>query len=290
MNIEPILSERNAHPRDKYVKFHENGHKYEITCDPDSKYTSVTTWNHSHFPKFDADLVIRNMMRGKNWKAGHKYWGMTVEEIKESWNKNKDSVASAGTNMHAKIECFMNCKDLKDISYNHCNLLENLEKKEEEKEAEKEEEKEEITLEWKYFLQFIEDHKHMKPYRTEWMIFHEDVKLAGSIDMVYENEDGTLEIYDWKRSKDITKINTWNKFATNKIVNNMPDSNFWHYALQLNTYRKILEDKYEKKVVKLCLVRLHPDNEEQTYEILNVPLLDKEMELLFEEKRHSKTT
>jgi hypothetical protein len=47
---------------------------------------------------------------------------------------------------------------------------------------------------------------------------------------------------------------------------------------------------WEKKGVKLCLVRLHPDNEEQTYEILNVPLLDKEMELLFEEKRHSKTT
>lgn len=276
MNIEPVLSERNAHPRDKFVKFHENGHKYEITCDPDSKYTSVTTWNHSHFPKFDADSVIKNMMRGKNWKPGHKYWGMTVEEIKESWNKNKDSVASAGTNMHAKIECFMNCLDLKDFDYNHGDLLLRELKEHECPQAE----------EWNYFLKFVEDHKHMKPYRTEWMIFHEDVKLAGSIDMVYENEDGTLEIYDWKRSKDITKINTWNKFATNKIINNLPDSNFWHYALQLNTYRKILEDKYGKKVVKLCLVRLHPDNEDETYELLDVPLLDKEMDLLFQQKRN----
>jgi ATP-dependent exoDNAse (exonuclease V) beta subunit len=279
MQIEPILSERNSHPRDKFVKFHENGHKYEITCDPDSKYTSVTTWNHSHFPKFDADLVIKNMMRGKNWKPGHKYWGMTVEEIKESWNKNKDSVASAGTNMHAKIECFMNCLELKEVEYNHDDLF----KKHTSVMGSGEEN---TPDEWNYFLKFIEDHKKMKPYRTEWMIFHEDVKLAGSIDMVYENEDGTLEIYDWKRSKDITKINTWNKFATNKIINNLPDSNFWHYALQLNTYRKILEDKYGKKVVKLCLVRLHPDNEDDTYELLNVPLLDKEMELLFEEKRN----
>lgn len=281
MNIEPVLSERNAHPRDKFVKFHENGHKYEITCDPDSKYTSVTTWNHSHFPKFDADSVIKNMMRGKNWKPGHKYWGMTVEEIKESWNKNKDSVASAGTNMHAKIECFMNCLDLKDVNYNHGDLLIN-----ERSSPEDTESSEEKSPEWDYFLKFVEDHKHMKPYRTEWMIFHEDVKLAGSIDMVYENEDGTLEIYDWKRSKDITKINTWNKFATNKIINNLPDSNFWHYALQLNTYRKILEDKYGKKVVKLCLVRLHPDNEDETYELLDVPLLDKEMDLLFQQKRN----
>ena len=286
MNIEPILSERNAHPRDKFVKFHENGHKYEITCDPDSKYTSVTTWNHSHFPKFDADLVIKNMMRGKNWKPGHKYWGMTVEEIKESWNKNKDSVASAGTNMHAKIECFMNCLDLKEVEYNHGDLLRELSFPEPHAITEDDGVCGTQSPEWKYFLKFVEEHKQMKPYRTEWMIFHEDVKLAGSIDMVYENEDGTLEIYDWKRSKDITKINTWNKFATNKIINNLPDSNFWHYALQLNTYRKILEDKYGKKVVKLCLVRLHPDNEDETYELLNVPLLDKEMELLFEEKRN----
>lgn len=312
MHIEPVLSERNAHPRDKFIKFYENGHKYEITCDLDSKYTSVTTWNHSHFPKFDADLVIKNMMRGKNWKPGHKYWGMTVEEIKESWNKNKDSVASAGTNMHAKIECFMNCLELKEVEYNHEDLLlrelcpptpqtsgemesepehGNTESGEMERQSGTElpgsgVRGAELPDEWNYFLKFVEDHKKMKPYRTEWMIFHEDVKLAGSIDMVYENEDGALEIYDWKRSKDITKINTWNKFATNKIINNLPDSNFWHYALQLNTYRKILQDKYGKKVVKLCLVRLHPDNEDETYELLNVPLLDKEMELLFEEKRN----
>jgi hypothetical protein len=25
--------------------------------------------------------------------------------------------------------------------------------------------------------------------------------LAGSIDMVYKNEDGTFSIYDWKRTK-----------------------------------------------------------------------------------------
>jgi len=282
MNVDPVLSERNVHPRDEFIKFYEDGHKYEITCDPNEKYTSVTTWNHSHFPKFDPDSVIKNMMNSKNWKPGHKYWGMTVEEIKESWNKNKDNVAMAGTDMHAKIECFMNCKELKDKKYSHHDLFENYKKQLEDDEKE-------MTLEWKYFLQFIQDHKDMKPYRTEWMIFHEDVKLAGSIDMVYENDDGTLEIYDWKRSKDITKINTWNKYASNKIINNMPDSNFWHYALQLNTYRKILEEKYEKKVVKLCLVRLHPDNEDESYELLNVPLLDKQMNELFEERKQNLT-
>jgi hypothetical protein len=52
----------------------------------------------------------------------------------------------------------------------------------------------------------------------------------------------------------------------------------------LNTYKSILERKYDKKVTNLCLVRLHPDNEEKTYELLDVPILTKEMKELFEER------
>ena len=138
--------------------------------------------------------------------------------------------------------------------------------------------------EWLYFLEFVKDHPTLKPYRTEWMIFDEDLKLAGSIDMVYENPDGTLSIYDWKRSKEISKINSWNKTALNPIISHLPDTNFWHYALQLNTYKAILERKYGKTVSNLCLVRLHPDNTEETYELLEVPILTKEMDELFEQR------
>ena len=145
-------------------------------------------------------------------------------------------------------------------------------------------EKSDEQPEWNYFVQFVKDHPELKPYRTEWMIFDEDLKLAGSIDMVYENLDGTLSIYDWKRSKDISKVNTWNKFACNPLICHMPDSNFWHYALQLNTYKAILERKYDKIVTKLCLVRLHPDNKDQTYELIDVPILTKEISELFEER------
>jgi ATP-dependent exoDNAse (exonuclease V) beta subunit len=109
------------------------------------------------------------------------------------------------------------------------------------------------------------------------------VKLAGSIDMVYENPDGTLSIYDWKRAKEITKDNNWNKYALNPLISKMPDTNFWHYSLQLNTYKHILETKYGKTVTNLCLVRIHPDHPQQTYELLPVPLLAKEMEDLFAE-------
>ena len=140
-----------------------------------------------------------------------------------------------------------------------------------------------LPLEWQYFIQFVKDTPHLKPYRTEWLIFHDDLKLAGSIDMVYENPDKTLSIYDWKRSKEITRINQFNKFATNKTICHMPDSNFWHYALQLNTYKTILEQKYGKTVNDLVLVRLHPDIEEKTYELIPLPNLKREIEELFQE-------
>ena len=57
-----VLALSNPHERDKHIRFTEEGHKYTILTDPDNKYTSVTTWNHSHFPHFDADSIIKSMM------------------------------------------------------------------------------------------------------------------------------------------------------------------------------------------------------------------------------------
>jgi len=280
--LNEVLSARNSHPRDNNIKFFEDGHKYCIAFEPDVKYTSVTTWNHHHFEQFDADNVIQNMMKGKNWKEGHKYWGLTPEQIKSQWNNNKDSVAGAGTDLHYEIECFHNDKRFQ-FEYTNNELVQIYL-------SERKKHLEESSLEWKYFINFMKDHTYLKPYRTEWTIYHEDAKIAGSIDMVYENPDGTLSIYDWKRSKNITRINTFNKFALTPLICHLPDSNFWHYALQLNTYKYILESKYDKKIKDLYLVRLHPDAEEKNYELIKLPDLSTEINELFEEeiKEHLK--
>lgn len=269
------LSLINPHPRDKNINFYDEGHKYTIITDPDSKYTSVTTWVHEHFPKFNSDLIIKNMMKGKSWKEGHKYWGMTPQEIKTQWNTNKDNVANAGTDLHYDIECFMNDKRLQ-FRYTHKELYEIYNSNT------SEEKKKEKPTEWQYFINFIKDTPKLKPYRTEWTIYDEDLKLAGSIDMVYENDDGTLSIYDWKRCKEITRVNNFNKFALKECINYMPDSNFWHYCIQLNTYKVILERKYNKTVKELYLVRLHPDAEESDYELISLPIITKEINELFD--------
>ena len=270
-----VLATRNQHIRDQSIKFYQQGHRYEITTDPKKRYTSVTTLVHSQFPKFDADAIIAKIMKSKGWVPGHKYWGLSAEEIKASWNSNGSAAACSGTSLHEKIETFMNEDHLK-FEYTHKELLQ-------EYNILQKYDHEDRGIEWDMFLQFIADHHYLKPYRTEWMIYHEDAKIAGSIDMVYENPDGTLEIYDWKRCKDITKVNGWNETATNSLISHLPATNFWQYSLQLNTYKKIIEDKYGKTVTKLCLVRIHPDAQE--YELLEVPFLDKEVSDLFLERQ-----
>lgn len=256
MSTPNYLSTKNAHPRDKNISFEEGPHIYTIMGERGT-YTSVTTWNHNHFDHFDADKVIDKMMTSKNWNdPKYKYYGMTREQIKAMWDKKRDASSGAGTNMHYDIECYYNQMDV-------CN----------------------DSIEFKYFKNFVKDFPELTPYRTEWMVYYEEVKLCGSIDMIFENPDGTIQIYDWKRCQEIIHENGFGKNAQTPCISHLPDTNFWHYSLQLNTYRKILEDKYNKKVTGMYLVCLHPDNAYKNYDRIEVPFLEKEMNDLFEHRK-----
>jgi ATP-dependent exoDNAse (exonuclease V) beta subunit len=282
----PTLKNKNRHPRDDHILFDEPAHKYTITTDLKSQYTSVTTWNHSHFPHFDAAQVIKNMMNGKNWNSENKYWNMTPEEIKQQWKHNAESVSGAGTDLHFDIECFMN----EDIVYEDTHeSLPNVTHDElyqvYQQQIENGMSPPNDSDEWYYFLNYIRDFPNFEPYRTEWTIYHEDLKLAGSIDMVYKNEDGTLNIYDWKRAKEITKTPKFNKYAITECIEHLPDTNFWHYSLQLNTYKAILESKYDKTIKDLYLVRLHPNNPKKSYELIKCADLSNEIQDFFEYRK-----
>ena len=238
----------NAHPRDKFITFEEGPHIYTV-CGERGTYTSVTTLNHSHFSHFDADATITNMMKSRNWNdPNYKYYGMTREEIKQMWDKKRDEASGAGTKMHNDIEHYYNGMSVENDS-----------------------------IEFKYFLQFKHDYPELKPYRTEWMVYYEELKLSGSIDMVFENPDGTLQIYDWKRVENLEHESGFGKYALTPCISHLPDTNFWHYALQLNTYKVILEHKYGKTVTDLYLVCLHPNNKYKNYERIQVPVLETEM-------------
>ena len=68
-------------------------------------------------------------------------------------------------------------------------------------------------------------------------------------------------------------------------IAHLPDTNFWHYSLQLNTYKYMLEKNYGKKVTDMYLVCLHPNNYNQSYIRLKVPELPQEIEDLMQLRR-----
>lgn len=246
------LSKKNFHERDAHITFDEGPHIY--TIDGDSSFMSVTTFLKNNFEKFDADFVIDRMMKSKNW-PNSKYYGQTKEEIKDMWEKNRVESSTLGTELHKNIEDFYNNIPVENDS-----------------------------VEYGYFKNYYEDHKHLVPFRTEWMVWDKELKLAGSIDMTYELEDGTIYIYDWKRSKDICKAPYNFKSSTNPVISHIPDSNFWHYSLQLNTYKAILEKNYGKKIGQMCLVVMHPNF--KNYKKFEVPDLSDEVSCLFEQRKN----
>jgi ATP-dependent exoDNAse (exonuclease V) beta subunit len=241
----------NRHPRDDHIQFEESRHIY--TINGNSNYTSVTTFNHAQFEHFDADKVISNMIRSPKW-SNSKYYGQTPNQIKQTWADNGKSASTSGTRLHFDIECFYNDAPNENESpeYKH------------------------------HFLNFAADHKHLTPFRTEWMIYDEPSKLAGSVDMLFKDQDG-LHIYDWKRCKEITKVNSFCKTSTNPLIEELPDTNYWHYCLQLNTYKYIIEKNYGYKVNDLYLVALHPDNE--NYKKIKVVNLQPQVEALVAERK-----
>lgn len=267
--VPPVLEIINKFTHDDDIEFDEPTHVYSHRSLPDKRFTSVTTFVHHLFPVFNTDEVIKNIMRSRKWKPGHKYWGMTAEEIKNMWAANGTESAQYGTIMHNNIENFMNQTDMPP-DYTHQMVLD------------KNTFTNSPTTEWKYFLQFVNDFPNMIPFRTEMRIFDTDWNIAGSVDMIYKNDDGTLSIYDWKRVKEIA---TENKFDTAipPFLQHLPHCNFYHYSLQLNVYKAILEKNYGVKVTKLCLVVLHPIHD--NYLLIECADLQREVLAFLEEQR-----
>lgn len=254
------LSTIHPHPRDEFITFIEETHMYLIS-DPDDtphdKYISVTTFIHSLFPPFDAHHVIQKMMKASNWESS-KYFGMTTEEIMQQWEDKKNASAQSGTLMHKSIEDFYN---------NVPNTMD--------------------SIEYDYFLDFqreIIEPRGLRPYRTEWCVYDIDTKIAGSIDMIYqlnEGDDTNLVIYDWKRVENIRFTNSYT--SAKAPFEDIPDCNFYHYSIQLNIYRYILEKNYGKKIHELRLVVLHPSN--MNYVTVEVPLMDELVERILDHRK-----
>ena len=232
---------RNHHPRDQNVSFREADHIYIVDSTP---LDSVTTFVKNCFPEFNADFHAKRKAEAL---------GITKEEVLEMWDKKGRESREQGTEMHKKIEAYYLGKSVsKDETFDLFKIFAN-----------------KITL---------------RPYRTEWAVYDWEQKIAGTIDFV-DYQNGEYIIYDWKRSDKLIAKNGLpikNSLYGEKAlppIDNLDDSPYYHYALQLSLYKYILEKNYGITVSKLRLGIFHPSYNKPY--VLEMPYLKNEIDTLF---------
>lgn len=242
-----MLALINQHPRDLGIFFNEESHTYKTM--KVASMTSVTTFIKKFFNEFDADAIISKMLRfGSSQK---KYPGMSAQQIKDAWALNGKQASAKGTKLHKYIEFFFNGQDVSD--------------------------KGDIEVEVEMFYKWVSNlSPKLTPFRTEWIIYDEELKIAGTIDMLFSTDPldhRKVAIFDWKCSKEIKYTNPYGNARA--PIEYLKDCNYNHYSLQLNLYKFLLEKNYNLQVVEMNLVVIHSINEKA----LIVPITDMQKEI-----------
>ncbi len=214
--------------KSKLISLEEESHTYSL-LNSDVKFKSVTEFIHTFFKPFDEQKIAKKLTQ-----TNLKYKGMSVEQLINSWNKRRDR----GTIVHKQIENFINSDCTMSAAEMH-----------------------NLDLKSIQGINFINKKclKDTNLLASEVIIYSEELKLAGTIDLIiFNKEKNHLSLIDWKTNK---KINKRSFNSTQKGIkfplNNMDDCNFNHYNLQLSMYQYILEYYYNVTVNGLFLVHLN---------------------------------
>lgn len=232
---------RNKHGNDSKISFRESDHIYMVDGVP---LDSVTSFVTNCFPKFNANFYAKR-------KAEE--LGKRPEEVLAEWEKKGQESRELGTAMHRKIEDYYLGKNpASDETFDLFRIFAN-----------------KITL---------------KPYRTEWAVYDWEQKIAGTIDFV-DYQNGEYTIYDWKRSDKLIAKNGLpiknSQYGEKALppIENLDNSPYYHYALQLSLYKYILEKNYGITVSKLRLGIFHPSYNKPY--VLEMPYMQNEIDTLF---------
>lgn len=190
-----------------------------------------------------------------------KYKGIPVEESLDKWERAGRTASEVGTFVHLQTENYFQ----RGYFETECRL-----------QFGSEVELVNVEQEKLHFLRFIRDYQ-IEPYRQEWPVYDKDLNIAGTIDLICQEDDGEFTIYDWKRSSKVVNAQGQpivegfrGKMSYNGI--SLPDTSFYHYCIQQNLYRYMLEKHYGIKVKAMNLVVLSPDY--PTYYVAQVPKMD----------------
>lgn len=244
-----------AFDRDNNIQFLPQGHIY--IYNGRERFTPVSSVISCFFKPFDSfsqsaydKAIKRNIPHG---------------QLLEEWDEKGACSREVGTFMHQQIENYYNGNEYQtEYRFKYDGKYIQSDKKID------------LKNEYNQFINFVKDH-NFEPFRTEWTIYDERLKIAGTIDMIHKNGD-VFDIYDWKRSQKVVDDNgdpiirnDYGKVGLEEL-GHIDDTSYWHYCIQQNIYRYILEKNYNVKVGKMYLV-VFRDNANK-YIKLTVPTMD----------------
>ena len=207
----------------------------------------------------------------KERRAGEKSMktGIPKERIIEEWEMARERARATGIFLHDDIAAFFAGSQMKGSfrftfsgKFSQTDETISLEKEE------------------RLFMQFVNT-TPLRVYRTNYLVADISLRLAGRVAFIGKCADG-YELYDWKRRSGVSDengkaitTNTFGKKGTNGLEN-ISDTPFWRYALQLNLYRAILEKNCHLKICAIYLIDVSPDK--TSFAKLQIPLLGEELQ------------
>lgn len=268
------------------IAFEEKAHRYWDVTDPSKKFTSVTTIIEKFGQPFDKDFwsaykALEKLLSADAWKIekpsllkskkfdksllelhdiSENDFNREQQAILDSWDEENRKSCERGTKIHADFEnSFYKKKKNIDIS------------------------KFQIGGKFECRKDYTDLDLENAVY-PEYLIHRvsPDGKLciAGQIDLLVKKGNNII-VGDYKTNKEIKMKSFFDSKTKSSVkmkfpLNNLDDTNYWHYCLQLSTYAWMLQ-KLNPDFVIEDLVMIHIDHKDKMT-IYHLPYLKNEVE------------
>ena len=245
----------------KGIDFHEEEHFYTLN---DYRFgISATSLIETYAQEFDSD-GISQMVANKR--------GISQQEVLDEWKKENEFSCIKGSCIHLKAQSLWMGTDY-EIDYNTIDDT-----------IDKDRLKKEYDIMSKQATDFYNDYKDMYDMiQDEFIVWSKEFDIAGSIDgLMYNKHTQQCCILDFKSNKDLQFKSKYRK-KMKVPLHELDDVNGQHYYIQLSIYKYLIEKYTNIKVDELFIVYFNINAD--SYEIVEIPYLKKEVEEILENRR-----
>ena len=245
----------------KGIDFHEEEHFYTLN---DYRFgISATSLIETYAQEFDSD-GISQMVANKR--------GISQKEVLDEWKKENEFSCIKGSCIHLKAQSLWMGTDY-EIDYNTIDDT-----------IDKDRLKKEYDIMSKQATDFYNDYKDMYDMiQDEFIVWSKEFDIAGSIDgIMYNKNTQQCCILDFKSNKDLQFKSKYRK-KMKVPLHELDDVNGQHYYIQLSIYKYLIEKYTNIKVDELFIVYFNINAD--SYEIIEIPYLKKEVEEILENRR-----